>query len=218
VRLAEWLSVKLPVDWSTAQHRQLLVGAQSSLRLRGTPEGLRLALIAVLAAIRGVSAEEVRRSGWPVVWERFQDRPWPVGRASLNQVVLAAANPLERFQFGVTDADATYRLISPDRPEEDQHRVFSYRCRVLIPDGWLTNERDLAIVQETLRREMPAHVTAELEFVSPALRVGVQSKVGVDMVVAAPPASILPAAEVRLLSEAAATIPICDLGRGAPLS
>lgn len=217
-RLANLLSVKLPSGWTTDRHRQLLIGAQRSLRRRGTPEGLRLALSAVLAAIRGVTADEVLRSGWPVLWERFQDRPNPLGQASLNQVVLAAENPLERFQFGVSDADSAYRMISPDRPEEDQQRIHSYRCRVLIPAGWIRDERELALVEETIRREMPAHLVAELEFVEPALRVGIQSKVGVDMVIAAPPASILPAIGPRLAADdTVLTLPLQDLGRGAPL-
>jgi phage tail-like protein len=182
--LASWLAFDLPDGAGAAAWRVLIERAPELYRRRGTPAGLR----EMIAIYTGVT---------PVIVEAFRERHiWQLGVTSALGFDTALA-PLAPDGIVVPDDDAPLVvgevLVGQSGPLEADDLgapLFdesAYRFSVLVlPQPDLTPARREALCA-VVAAERPAYTAAHVCFVEPLMRVGLQARVGVDSIVAAPP-------------------------------
>jgi hypothetical protein len=64
----------------------------------------------------------------------------------------------------------------------------AHRIAIRLYRGATYSEQAVASVEEIVAREKPAHVAHEICVVEPRMRIGFQTRIGIDSIVAAPPA------------------------------
>ena len=174
---------------------------------RGTPGGLRDYLAAVLPILTG--NENLDTSRLPVVIEGFRERDYrllpnpktvgndshgeqlpasdptgPVAAAEGPSRVLWGPDSMGRFQLGQTSQLGEARLLPANNPESDLFRMHAHRFRIVVPAGWVSTPAAEASLRKVIETEKPAHTDYELDLVRPRFRIGVQSTVGVNSIVA----------------------------------
>jgi phage tail-like protein len=173
--LSGWLTFILDEHWAEADARANLANAFHLYRKRGTIEGLR----EYLQIYAGVNAiiEEPARAG----------KIWALGDANLLGFgTMLAPGPL---QGAVLDTTATMDASHMTTGEAFGAALFedvAHRFCVSVYCAELTSTTTLDTVRQVLDREKPAHTTYELCVIEPAMRVGVQSRVGIDAIAAGP--------------------------------
>lgn len=188
--LAGWLALELEGRWSGEQNRRLLAAAPELYPRRGTPDGLVRLLRIYLGNLTGLDLEGERC--YPVIVEGFRERErlWlaAAGGARLDRPApLWGPGFVGRLQLGVFDREGEVRLVSTGDPERDLFHEFAHRFRVFVPAAWVRTDEDESLLRRVLDTEKPAHTSYDLCLVEPALRVGIQSTVGVDTVIGPPP-------------------------------
>lgn len=177
--LAAWVDMSFYSSWSLETCRRLLRHAAELYRLRGTPKGLKL----MLELAFGVKAE---------ILEHFC---LPGGEYLNQQLVLGERSHLwgnallDRFSLG--DAHLGELTLEGNEPAVDHLSFRAHRFSVFIPSVQvrsLTEERQIRALIDT---EKPGHTQYTVSLVEPRLRVGVQSRVGMNMLVGAYPRLIL---------------------------
>ena len=182
--LADWLAFELPSIADDAERRALLLRA--SQLLSGAVQSRSIAeFIELHTGIR------------PVIHEAFEDRRiWMLGLTSqlgfdtrlapldpegmivpdtsvpvpIGHVIVGESGPLAAHQAGL-----------PLFAEE------AYRFCVLV-DGYRAGDAAIrAEISRIVDREKPAHTDYRIEYLSPETRVGLQARVGVDMIVGGDP-------------------------------
>lgn len=205
--LAGWIGVEaehvLPEDG-----RRSLVKRQAELAaLRGTRAGLWRVLVAFLGLdrLRGTCQcvatpgrcrpapatcppSPPHKWSWdppPLILEHYQLRRWleiGVGRLG-DQAGLWGRRIVNRSQLGTTAEFGVTQLKATQDPHRDPFHVYAHRVTVFVPASFgCTPERRRAL-ERLLRREIPAHVDASVEYVEARFRIGFQSMIGLDTVV-----------------------------------
>lgn len=178
--LASWLGLALDLSWPESKRRRLVERAHELYRLRGTVEGLKLHV----ELFTGIT---------PAVIEHYRLRRWlQVGSSSVgDQSALWGPDVVRRLQLDVFSQLGLIQLVDAGDPLRDPFHVFAHQFSVYAP---LPPCSDVEETQRTLRRivEMakPAHTMARVDLVRPRMRVGVQSIVGVNTVVAQYPRGV----------------------------
>jgi phage tail-like protein len=180
--LSGWLAAEPSPVWTAEELRAFLAEAFALYGLRGTVTGLRR-LIKLYA---GVEAR--------IIEAGIGHAPWSLGRVSRLgfDTRLADAAP-EGAVIGST-ATLGQSTIGDWIPfgapmfEQRAHRFcVEVWCAELTRPG--ARERLRAIVE----REKPAHTVFDIRVIEPAMRIGIQSQIGIDAIVAdAPAAGVLP--------------------------
>ena len=199
--LAAWLGVSLEEDWPDAQKRRHLVAAPGLLRGRGTVKGLRDALRVNLADAAG-DAALAAYPGLPAIVEGFRLRRGlalgGAGRAELGRdepagpVRVAGGEPIwgpsmsGRFVLGGYDRLGEGRLFTEGAPDRDLYDAYAHKFRVVVPSAWVRDPSVARTLRRTIATESPASAAGTLVTVGARLRVGMQSTVGLDAIVAAP--------------------------------
>jgi phage tail-like protein len=203
--LAGWIACELPEAWDEARKRRAIAEAFAGDARRGTVAGLRAALRAE-AGLEAVIEEPINQTGW---WALPGAEPADA-EAALSvlgvSTVLAVAAPQGAVvgTSGVLDgsflspqeayatplfADVANQFTSPQEAYAtplfadvaNQFTVRLYR-------GHTYSDQAVTTARALLDREAPAHTSHHLCVVQPRLRVGLQARLGVDAVVAGPPA------------------------------
>lgn len=179
--LSGWLAFDLKESWAPDQKRQYLAQAFELYGWRGTIEGLRR----YLKIYAGVSAR-VEEAG------RYAQM-WSLGQVStLGSSTRLAPGPLQGAVLG-SSAIVDQARVSPEDDRgaslyEDVAHVFCVQvyCSELNQPGALDTVRYI------LDQEKPAHTVYQLSVIEPRMRIGAQSRIGIDAIVAAgpPPAQI----------------------------
>jgi phage tail-like protein len=190
--LAQWLGMELPSLADEAQRRGLIAQALQRYARRGTPRSI-ADFVELHTGIRPaiVEAFEMRRSWVLGVSSRldFDTRlpplsptgmvvpdpaasgccPGPIGSA-----VVGASGPLASYQLGVPlFADEAYRFC-------------------VVTDAYRVREPGvLDELQRIVEREKPAHTDYRVELIVPGLRVGFQSRIGIETVIGDAARSVL---------------------------
>jgi phage tail-like protein len=221
--LAGWLAEEVDERRSSEQQRRAITTAFARAGWRGTVEGLRAALadeVGVAVAIE----EPIIQSGW---WALPDEND--ALAAGVEQSVLGFTTALAAFepQGAVLGASATLdaaHLIAEEQYGAPLFAEAAHRVAIRLYRGRDYSERTLAAVNAIVEREKPAHVAHHLCVVEPAMRIGFQTRIGIDSIVAAPrPADLLGVgatdpAGLRLGGEAAGRIGAGgDIGRGTRL-
>ncbi len=182
--LAGWLGLELDETWPEEQRRRAVAGAFAAAARRGTPAGLREA-VRFATGVDVRIAEPVLR---PVAWALPADSnagDADGGRLGFD-TVLAAAHP-EGAVVGTTAVlDGSY-LTGEGGPGSHLYEAVAHQFCVQVYERQAASPRRLAAVRAVIEREKPAHTAWHLCVIAPRLRIGVQSLVGIDTVVAGPP-------------------------------
>ena len=179
--LASWLAFDLNESWSEIETRENIAEAFELYGKRGTVEGLRR----YLKLYTGVESH-IEEPG-------LATNLWSLGENSTLgfTTMLAPAYP----QGAVVGTSATLDQSHLTRGEEHGAPLFEelahYFC-VKVYCAELTRPGALDDIRAVIDREKPAHVDYNLYVIEPRMRVGVQSQVGIDTVIAngPPPAQI----------------------------
>jgi phage tail-like protein len=190
--LAQWLALPLEGAWNDQQQRRLLVAAPDLYRRRGTPDGVRRHLRTYLENMTGLTLDD---SDYPQLIEGFRERARLL--LSTKSATLGQGAPLwspalvGRLQLDVHAREGEARLVSTRDPRLDVFSEFAHRFRVFVPAAWVRTGDQERMVRRALDAEKPAHTSYDLCLVEPRFRVGIQSTVGLDTIVATVPAGRL---------------------------
>ena len=198
--LAEWLAVDLEEDWDEATTRRTLEGAFASYGRRGTPAGLKLAL-KEYAGVDAVIEEPLLNAAW---WVLPAPTPSPCGAADPGVPVtwVGGENSMLGFTTMLAPAEPQGAVAGTSAVLDQSHLMddtslgvplfedVAFQFSVLVYRGQVNCPATLALVQSVIDREKPAHTTAQLCILEPNMRVGFQARVGIDTIVAGPPASM----------------------------
>jgi phage tail-like protein len=184
--------------------------SEATGRPGGTRRGTRAALREYLSALLPAVAwpPELREPTFPLVIDGFRERdqrflPAP-GRddpagglpAPDPDPTVGLAGPgrplwgpdlIGRFQLGVSSRLDEDRLVPAGPPELDVFAARAHRFRVVLPAAWAGDPDRVAALRRAIEAEKPAHAAYDLDLVTPGVRIGVQSTVGVDTILGGPP-------------------------------
>lgn len=212
--LGTWIGVTLDRHTPEARRRQILKHAARLYHMRGTREGLWRQLLLFLdmkpedrccaedrpaARCRPVPPNcapvEHAPCAWqppPLILEHFHLRRWlflGAGRLG-DQAVVWGKRIVNRSQLDAgAQVDRTQILTTQD-PYRDPFHYYAHRFTVFVPASYEKSERRRKALENLLEAERPAHTQYYLEFVAPRLRIGVQSMIGFDSVVARYPEGV----------------------------
>jgi hypothetical protein len=96
--------------------------------------------------------------------------------------MLAAAQP-QGAVVGTTAVLDQSHLITADEFGAPLFRDVAYRFNVQLYRGQLACAEALPRVRAVLAQEMPAHTAYQISIVEPRMRIGYQSRIGIDTVV-----------------------------------
>jgi phage tail-like protein len=191
--LAGWLDLPLEASWEADQQRPLLMAAPKLLGRRGTPAAVREHLRAYLESMTRTRLPD--GDGFPQIRERYAERDLSVlGPEHGSTYTTLGHGPrmwspgvVGRLRLGVYAREGEARLVSTGEPERDAFAEHAHRFRVYIPATWVRTAEDELMVRRAVDAEKPAHTAYDLCLVEPRFRVGVQSTVGLDTIIAAMP-------------------------------
>ncbi|MEA2236351.1 MAG: hypothetical protein QOC81_1075 [Thermoanaerobaculia bacterium] len=176
--LGTWIGLAVESNWPVAKRRRLVRDAHRLYELRGTPEGLRLHV-------------QLYAGREPRILEHFRLRQWMfLGSGRLGDCsALFGSSIVRRLQLDRFSRIGEFQLVDFGDPLRDPFHAQAHRFSVMVPlrDG-ADEESERRILERVIELSKPAHTKGDLQLIRPAFRIGVQSFVGVDTVVAAYPA------------------------------
>jgi phage tail-like protein len=206
--LASWVGVTLDRQMPVAQRRQILKQSGQFLSIRGT----RFSLWKQLLLMLGMDAHSVCcaddqprttccpkppncappvKSGckWeppPLILEHYQLRRWLfLGQGLLGDAsLLWGSRIVNRSQLGANAQAGVSQLLTTPDPFRDPFLKFSNQFTVFVPASTGKSDQKRRSLINLLEGEKPAHTQYQIEYVSPRMRIGFQSMIGLDAVVA----------------------------------
>lgn len=213
--LASWIGVRPDRRLPESLQRDIVANAGHLLDLRGTVAGLKRLLLVALGfdrvrddvydSVGGCrSCPEPRqtcpphpvvRRRWeppPLVLEHFRLRRWfEAGESTLgDRTVLWGESIVNRSQLGSSAQVGVSALKGTQDPLRDPFHVYAHKFTVFVPaSAGRTQERRRAL-EQLVSWGSPAHTFGNVEYVDARLRIGIQSSIGLDTVVARLPAGV----------------------------
>jgi phage tail-like protein len=210
--LASWIGVSLDRQWPVQQRRQVLKQAGCLQAIRGTRLGLWKQLLLLL----GMQPEAVccadsqpKKSCVPkplnctpvvkqpcaweppvLILENYQLRRWMLlGQGRLgDDAVLWGKRIMNRSQLSSNAQVGVTQLLTTPDPFHDPFLAYSHKFTVFVPASFGALEQKKRGLINLLEAEKPAHTQYQIEYVSPRLRIGFQSMIGLDSVIGRYPA------------------------------
>ena len=181
--LAGWLALDVDGRWSEAQQRDAIRHALKLYRLRGTPIGLREALSFYLG-IEARIAEPIQYSDW---WSLGDDSPAAQDQPQSARLGfttrLAPAQDDGAVLGGTAQLDTSY-LETGDRFGAPLFENVAHQFAVQVYSRQVSSAARRAQLEQIIDREKPAHTLYHLCVIEPKMRVGFQSVLGFDTVIA----------------------------------
>ena len=190
--LAGWLTFVMDENWAEPQTRDYLAGAFHLFQRRGTIEGLRR----YLQMYAGVNAH-IQEPG-------LHTSMWSLGTISeLGFTTMLAPGPA---QGAVVGTSATLNQSNLTEDFDLGAALFddvAHRFCIQVYCAELNRPGAMAALQAVIAREKPAHTECHICGIEPRMRIGVQSRVGIDSIVgdAPPPAEIGRRLDTGVLAE-----------------
>jgi phage tail-like protein len=180
--LASWLGLSLQNNWPVHKRRELVRQAHRLFELRGTPEGLKLQ-IELYAGVK------------PRILELFRLRRWLVVDSSNlgDQSAVLGKDVMKRLQIGENSRIGSFQLIDYGNPSLDFFNAYAYQFIVIVPRWPGATDSDLMSLEQIIEMAKPAHTLAQLQWEEPRFRIGLQSFVGIDTVLARYPVGVIEA-------------------------
>ena len=213
--LATWIGVTLERHESEERRRQALKEAARFFALRGTRYGLWQQLLAHLGMEpaarccpgdrpkhrcrpepeRCAPEAEPAECTWqapPLILEHYQLRRWLfVGSGRLgDQAVLWGRSIVGRSQLDENAQVGGTRLITSQDPLRDPFHVYAHRFSVFVPAAIKQSPQRRRGLENLINTAKPAHTQAQIVYVEPRFRIGVQSMIGLDAVVGCYPTGV----------------------------
>jgi predicted component of type VI protein secretion system len=178
--LAGWLGLSLQNNWPVRKRRELVRQAHKLFDLRGTPEGLKLMI-------------ELYTGFKPRILELFRLRRWLVVDSSKlgDQSAVLGKDIMKRLQIGENSKIGSFQLIDYGNPSLDFFNSYAYQFIVIVPRWSGATDTDQMALQQIIDLAKPAHTQAQLRWDEPRFRIGLQSFVGVDTVLAKYPVGMI---------------------------
>jgi phage tail-like protein len=211
--LASWIGLTLDRNWFEQKRRRFLKQAGQLFDLRGTPEGLRKELLLFLemdqdrcctdyqppgrceAPPLNCSSPRKPECSWqapPLVLEHFKLRRWlflGAGRVG-DQAELWGKRIVNRSQLDDGAQIGHTQLITSQDPLRDPFHVYAHRFTVFVPACYGASEPKRRSLESLLRNGRPGWVQSYIEYVEPRFRIGFQSAIGLDSVIARYPQKV----------------------------
>jgi phage tail-like protein len=204
--LAQWLGLELPSIADESERRALIAGAVRLYTRRGTPASI-AEFVQLHTRIRPAIVESFReRRVWVLgVCSRldFDTRLAPL--APMGMVVpddeggTCCPGPTGSAVVGASGPLAPYQNGLPLYAED------AYRFCVVTDAYRVRQPGVLDELHRIVRRESPAHTDYRVHVVAPELRVGLQSRIGIDAVVGTEPGAGLDEASLGIDSRLTAS-------------
>lgn len=206
--LASWVGVSLDRQMPIAQRRKILKQSGQFLCIRGTRIGLWKQLLLLLGMDpAGVCCPDdqprttcvakplncapvaTQSCAWeppPLILEHYQLRRWLfLGKGRLGDAaVLWGARIVNRSQLGENAQAGVSQLVTTPDPFRDPFLKYSNQFTVFVPASTGASDQKRRSLINLLEAEKPAHTKYQVEYVAPRLRIGFQSMIGLDAVVA----------------------------------
>jgi phage tail-like protein len=194
--LAEWLGLELDESWSEVKQRQILAQIFRLYGHRGTASGLRL-MLKLFAGVDAVIEEPILNAAWwalPSAPTSCCDTcagaaagstaDWRDTQSSILgfTTMLAPAQP-QGAVVGTSAVLDQSHLTTVDEFGAPLFGDVAYQFSVQVYRGQVMCGDVLPRIRALVDEEKPAHTTYQLCIVEPRMRVGYQSRVGVDTVV-----------------------------------
>jgi hypothetical protein len=115
-----------------------------------------------------------------------------VGNARLgDKSALFGKDVLDRLQVGVNSNIGSFELLDYGDPSLDLFNAYAYKFIVILPRWPGATQSDQLAIQQIIDMAKPAHTQAELRWDEPRFRIGIQSLIGVDTVLAKIPIGVI---------------------------
>ena len=200
--LAGCLGLDLDENWDEQTQRRLIAEIFRLSDRRGTPAGLRNSL-RLFAGVDAVIEEPILHAAWwalPGAAESCCEscashaasgENWQGAENSILgwTTMLAPAQPQGAVVGTSSDLDQSHLITNADFGSPLFTDV-AYQFSVGVYRGQITCAGALPRIRAVLEQEKPAHTTYQLCIIDPHFRVGFQSRVGIDTVVAGPQRSL----------------------------
>ncbi len=171
--LSGWLAWQIDRNWTEAQTRQYLAEAFELYSQRGSVEGLRRYLKIYAGVNAHISEPALTTTMWSLGVNSALGFSTMLAPASASGAILDATSILDASDL--TDPGDPFGSALFDD--------VAYRFIVEINAGELTRPGAIDSVRAVIDREKPAHTVCELCIVQPRMRVGAQTRLGIDTVV-----------------------------------
>lgn len=171
--LSGWLAFIQDEHWTEVRARLYLAQAFELYGMRGTLEGLRryLEIYAGVQAYIGEPARDVHI--------------WSLGEAGLlGFSTMLAPGPLQGAVLGSSAIVDQSHMSTGEDLGAALYEDVAHRFCVHVYCAELTRPGALDTVRAVIEREKPAHTAYELCVIEPAMRVGVQARIGFDSIIA----------------------------------
>jgi phage tail-like protein len=177
--LASWLGLSLRSGWPVHKRRELVRQAHKLYKLRGTPEGMRLA-IELYAGVR------------PQILELFKLRRWLfVNGSRLGDGNVFGDAVTKRLKVGSNSQIGSFQLIDFGDPQLDLFNAYAYQFVVVVPRWPGATDGDEKALQQVIDLAKPAETLGKLQWAEPRFRLGIQAFVGVDTVIGRYPLGVI---------------------------
>lgn len=234
--LASWIGITLDRHWAEAKRRQFLKHAGKLYDLRGTREGLWRQLVFFLnmdtercccpddqPKIRcrpdppNCAPVTRRPCAWqppPLILEHYQLRRWLfVGSGRLgDEAVLWGKKIVNRSQLDEGAQVGHSQLITTQDPYRDPFHIYAHKFTVFVPACFSRPKAQRKALDNLLKAESPSHTLYQVRYVEPRFRIGVQSMIGLDSVIARLPEGGTTLGEMRLGPASVLTAPPHEQG------
>jgi phage tail-like protein len=200
--LAKWLGLELDESWSEQKQRLILSEIFKLWGRRGTIAGLRR-ILKLFLGVDAVIEEPIMNAAWWALPSSTasccKECAHPAGIAPLWQgsqdsilgftTMLAPAQP-QGAVVGTSAVLDRSHLITVEEFGAPLFRDVAHQFSVQVYRGQVMCPEVLPRVRALLDQEKPAHTMYQICIVEPRMRVGYQSRVGVDTVVGGPSRSL----------------------------
>jgi hypothetical protein len=128
----------------------------------------------------------------PLILEHFCLRRWlRVGAGRIGEdAVLWGEGVVGRTRLGTNAQANVTRLDTTPDPQRDPFLVYANQFSVFVPVRCRDSDRTRKSLENLIKMEAPANTRGYLHYVEPRFRIGIQSMLGFDAVVASLPQGV----------------------------
>lgn len=187
--LAAWVATGLDERWADGRRRRAVARAHAAQAVRGTPLGLADAIKEQFGVRPRITSAAQDAS----VWSLGQEQPGcgcHDGAGGLGFTSMLAAAPPEGAVLGAGAAVDGSHLLGGERLGVPLFADLAHRFHVEVPAAAVEAGGGEAALRALIDQERPAHTAYTLCLVGPHARVGMQSRIGVDLIVGGGPAAL----------------------------
>jgi phage tail-like protein len=200
--LADWLGLEVDESWSEAKQRQILGEIFRLYGQRGTTSYLQR-ILKLFGGVDAVIDEPIMDAAWwalPSTAASCCDEC--AGDAGSTPTWQGAQNSLLGFTTMLAPAQPQGAVVGTSAVLDQSHLItvdefgsplfsdVAYQFSVLLYRGQVMCAEVLPKIRALVEQEKPAHTIYQLCIVDPHMRVGYQSRVGIDSVVGGPSRSL----------------------------